>query len=319
VPRLERSLPKYALRQSPLFRLRSKRTLADVLGWSGTGNELDAFANRVDNYRLFTIEQDGNKTRDVQEPKAALQRIHRRIASLLLRIEVPDYLHSGLRGRSFVTNGMQHVNGMPAVKLDIRKFYPSTKWQHIYRCFLTQFECSADVSAVLASLSCVRTGENCHLPTGSAVSQIMAFYAHRRLFDSIDEIAQSRGGIFTLYVDDMVLSMPDASPADILKVGRLLEREGLEWHKDRFFPAGRPKRVTGTIAGRHRLEANKRLHFKYSNALSAMDCVSPMTGRASAARCALGLLQSIAQIDARHADRAHLMSQKLLPLTRQSV
>ena len=317
MPRLERSRhAKYALKQSPLFRLRSKRRLAELLGWSGTGNELDAFANRGDNYRRFAIEQDDDKSRDVQEPKAALRRIHRRLASLLLRIEVPDYLHSGLRGRSFVTNGMQHVNSMPAIKLDIRKFYPSTKWQHVYRCFLTQFECSADVAAVLASLTCVRTREELHLPTGSAVSQIMAFYAHRRLFDSIDEIAQARGGVFTLYVDDMVLSMPDASPADILKVGRLVASEGLHWHKDRFFPAGRPKRVTGTIAGRERLEANKHLHFKYSNALSDMDLVSPLTDRAHAARRAVGLLQSIAQIDARHAHRAQMMSQKLLPMAR---
>lgn len=314
MPRLEWSHPKYAFSQSPLFSLQSKRKLAELLCWSGTGNELDAFANRADNYRLFTIRETGKNPRDVQEPKAGLQRVHRRLASLLLRISTPDYLYSGLRGRSYVKNGARHANGMPAIKLDIQKFYASTKWAHVYRCFHEDFECAADVSAVLASILCVRDGKDSYLPTGSAASQIVAFYTHKPMFDAIEELALTRNGVFTLYVDDMVLSLPDASSVDIRRVGRLVTGQGLEWHKERFFAAGTPKRVTGTIAKNGRLEANKRQHFKYRNALLTMDSVASYPERASAARRAIGLIQSIAQIDARYAVPAQGMSEKLRSL-----
>ena len=315
MPRLDVGHEKYAAKQSPLFRLRSKRKLAELLGWSGTGNELDAFANRADNYRIFTIHEDGKKPREVQEPKEGLQRIHRRLASLLLRIAPPDYLHSGLRNRSFVTNGACHVNAMPAIKLDIKKFYPSTKWAHIFRCFREDFECAEDVAGVLASLTCVSTAQGKHLPTGSAASQILAYYVHRPMFDAINQIALERKGVFTLYVDDMVLSLPDASPADIRRIGRLITGQGLGWHKDRFFPAGTPKRITGTIASPDHLLANKRQHFKYLLTLEAMDEAEVGAEKASAASRGIGLLFSIAQVDPRYMTRARKMAQKLLPIS----
>jgi hypothetical protein len=200
---------------------------------------------------------------------------------------------------------------MPAIKLDIRKFYSSTKWGHVYRCFHQDFECAAGVSAVLASILCFRDGKDSYLPTGSAASQIVAFYTHKPMFDAIEKLALARNGIFTLYVDDMVLSLPDASPVDIRRVGRLVNGQGLAWHKERFFAAGVPKRVTGTIAKSGKLEANKRQHFKYRNALLTMDKVDTYSERVSAARRAVGLIQSIAQIDARYAVPARGMSEKL--------
>lgn len=314
MPPLNRSQSRYSLRQSPLFQLRSKKKLASLLHWSGTGNELDAFANRSDNYKFFVITDEGKSPRSVQEPKPGLQRIHRRLAQLLVRIGAPDYLHSGLRKRSFITNGLQHINGMPAIKLDIKKFYPSTKWAHVYRCFLEDFECSEDVAAVLSSIACVSSNGDRHLPTGSAASQILAFYVHKPMFDAIDAVARARHGVFTLYVDDMVLSLPDASPEDIFRIGRFVSSQGLSWHKHRFFRAGVPKRITGTIAKRTRLEADKRQHFKHMLALRALDVAASSESGPSAARRALGILQSIAQIDKRHELRARGMAKKLIPL-----
>jgi hypothetical protein len=315
--RLESLRAKYQLTASPLYRLMSRRKLAELLQWTGSAQELDRYAARSDNYRVFSIKSEGKKNRDVQEPKEALQRLHRRLAILLLRIEPPGYLHSGLRRRSFVTNAAPHVNSMPAIKLDVKKFYPSTTWAHVYRFFLRDLRCAPDVAGVLATLACFLAGESRHLPTGSSLSQILAFYAHKHMFDAIHQVAVARGGVMTVYVDDMVLSMPDASPADIRRLGRIVEKQGLEWHKDRFFPRGAAKRVTGTIAKADRLEADKKQHFKYHNALAAMSESPPRSaGRRAAARRSLGLLQSIAQVDSRQVHIAAGMAQKLIPMTR---
>ena len=121
----------------------------------------------------------------------------------------------------------------------------------------------------------------------------------------------------TVYVDDIVISMPDASSADIPRVGRIIEKQGLEWHKTRFFPKGMPKRVTGTIVKSDRLEADKKQHFKYRAALAALDQLPPGTSEhRKGARRAVGLLQSIVQVDPRHAKAAAGMTTRLMPWAR---
>jgi RNA-directed DNA polymerase len=316
VPRLESLRPKYPISRSPLFRLKSKRALAKLLKWDGTGNTLDAFARQTDNYQRFDICSEGKAPRAVQEPKATLHAIHRRIAKLLLRIELPDYLHSGRRGRSFVTNGLAHVNAMPAFKLDIRKFYPSTKWSHVYNCFANDFECAPDVAAVLASLATVEAGGERHLPTGSALSQILAYFTFRRLFDEIDAFARRRQGVFTLYVDDMVQSLPDASPVDIRRVGRMISRYGLCWHKQKFFGVRAAKHVTGTVVKRNHLGASNRHHHRFRLALDEVLAYPSLPQRALSARRAIGLLQMIAQVDPKHARTAALVSESLRRIMR---
>ncbi|MCZ2156518.1 MAG: reverse transcriptase family protein [Bryobacterales bacterium] len=315
--RIEPLTTKYGMSQSPLFRLGSRRT-AEFLHWCGTANDLDRFAERDDNYRVFTVCEVGKKPRLVQEPKEGLKRLYGRLANLLLRMDPPSYLHSGLKGRSFVTNGMQHVNDMPAIKLDVRRFYPSTGWGHVFRFFYHEMECARDVSGLIARISCFTDKNESFLPTGSCLSQILAFYCHKRMFDEIDAFVRARGGILTVYVDDIVASMPDASPADIRRIGRIVTKQGLSWHKDRFFPKGVPKRVTGTIAKTEHLEADKRQHFNYFAALETMSGadIAPKE-KGKAARRALGILQSIAQVDNRCVVMASGMAKKLIPITRQ--
>jgi hypothetical protein len=308
MPRLDTFREKYSLESSPLYGMRSRKKLAALLNWTQGAKDLDTFAADAKNYRVFSIARDGKPSREVQEPKERMQALHRRLASLLLRIRPPDYLQSGLRERSFVTNGARHANGMPAIKLDIKKFYPSTKWDHVYRFFNTSMKCAPDVAGLLASLACFGKDQR-HLPTGSCLSQILAFYSHKQMFDEIDRIAKARAGVFTLYVDDMVLSMPDASPADIRRIGRLVTRQGLKWHKESFYRKGAPKSVTGTIVKASRLQANKRQFYKLHAALAALraGCESPLK-RLAAARRARGLAQSIAQIDLRHVGRSRGLS-----------
>ena len=42
---------------------------------------------------------------DETVPHPQMVRVHRRLNSLLKRIEIPDYLNSGIKGRSHIKNG----------------------------------------------------------------------------------------------------------------------------------------------------------------------------------------------------------------------
>lgn len=55
MPRLDTKAPKYDFTHSPLYRLNSRKKLAELLHWSDSPRALDEFASREDNYKTFTI------------------------------------------------------------------------------------------------------------------------------------------------------------------------------------------------------------------------------------------------------------------------
>lgn len=241
----------YALNQSPLYRLNSKRKLGELLGVKFTD-----FAKLVElsNYHVF-VNKNG---RQIQHPIKELDPVHRRIAKLLARLDLPDYLHSR-KGRSYISNAAAHASDVPLIKTDISKFYPSTSFSSVFNLFRERFQCSPDVAWNLAQLCCYRAA---HLPTGSYLSGIIAFLAHQSMFDEIHELSRNAGCIMTCYVDDIVLSGHGATKALLYEVRGVMNRHGLsaKREKSKTFPADKPKIVTGVVITSNGLAVpNKRL------------------------------------------------------------
>src|ERR1035441_510174 len=103
-------MKRYPLNQSPLYKLHSRTKLAQHLGL--TIQELNQVASSQDSlYDRFskTIQKDGKtKERFIEHPKPRLRQIQKRLACLLDRIQPPDYIHSGFRGRSYISNALSH-------------------------------------------------------------------------------------------------------------------------------------------------------------------------------------------------------------------
>ena len=112
----------YPLEQSPLFRLQSKKKLAELLGLEL--RELVQLAAIKENYIKFTSVSSSGRPRDIQQPLPRLNRIHVRLFDLLRRIQPPAYLKSGVRGESQITNAAAHVNDSRGFKFDIKNFFP---------------------------------------------------------------------------------------------------------------------------------------------------------------------------------------------------
>ena len=92
------------LKGSALFRLTSPRRLAEMLLVPRATLERLVEAGD-DNY---LVRPDRKSGRIIEEPKPQLKLIHQRFARLLAQIETPDYLHSGVKGRSYITNANAH-------------------------------------------------------------------------------------------------------------------------------------------------------------------------------------------------------------------
>lgn len=228
----------YPLNQSPLYQLRSKKRLAELL--SVPLSSLVKLSKSDSNYKKFSIVKNG-KSRLVETPKPFLETIHKKLFGLLRRLEVPEYLHSGVKKRSHVSNAESHKGKNELAKIDIKAFYPETKRESIYQFFRQALSCSPDVSSILTDF-CTVDG---HIPTGSQISQVLAFHSNKGLFDEIDQLSNEYGITFTCYVDDLSFSGKKVPPSFLWEVKKLIVKYGYRYHKEHHYSESKVKVVTG--------------------------------------------------------------------------
>ena len=229
------------MERSPLFELRNKKRLAQNL-LNVELPFLERLANGKSNYNVFT-KVTGGKERRIELPCPKLQKIHFSLFTLLAHIDTPDYLHSGVVGRSHITNAMVHIGNVPLVNLDIKKFYPSVDGGRVYRFFVSVMGCSPDVAGLLARLCTY----NNHVPIGSCVSQILAFHSTKPLFDELHKLAVEAGVRESYFVDDLTWSGTNATGNFLWQAKKIVHRHGFKYHKGRSFAANQPRLVTGVM------------------------------------------------------------------------
>lgn len=228
---------RVSLRGSALFKLTSPARLAHILCIS-PGQLAYLVKNAEANYLVRTDRKTG---RLIEEPKALLKQVHARVAKLLQQIETPDYLHSGVRRRSYVTNASQHEAVEGAIKLDVKKFFPSARAAAVYGFFHDVMEFPSDVASRMTKLLTIGG----HLPTGGNASCILSFWAYKPMFDEIAALAEEKGCAFTLYVDDMTISGRFASRSMQRAARLIVGRYHLRAHKNKTFAPNQPRVVTG--------------------------------------------------------------------------
>ena len=236
----------YPLERSPLYGLSSKRKLAEILGIE------KAWLADLDNTGItsqYKIFKDKETLRFITEPIADLLIVHRRLLTLFTRMEPPTYLHSAIRKRSYKTNAEVHLgHGGNVLKIDISKFFPSVRYHCVHAFFLSTLKCSPDIAVILAKLCTVSTKKyrGVHLPTGSCISPILSFLANRRMFDSIANLCRSENCRFSLYVDDITISGPNATGHLLAKIAQIIFQAGYGYHKIKTYHHI-PAKVTGLI------------------------------------------------------------------------
>lgn len=308
--RLEKPKKQYPDHQSALFGLKGLGQLREALLWNASQGKLERVAGKPSSYKVW-INSEG---REVQEAIGELRKLHVRIATLLRRIEPPRYRHSGVRGRSYITNGAEHAIEKPSLKLDIQKYFPSTTFKFVYTLFRESLQCAEDVAVLLARICCFR---DTHLPTGGVHSEVVAFYAHKPLFDRLAQRAAERGGVFTVYIDDMMMTFDRASASDLRWVENETTRHGLILHprKSRVVRKREAKTITGVrILGRE-IRAPQRNHQKLHMHFQALELAN-QEGKETVARRLLGQIDQIAQIDERFHNKAKGNRARLSPLLR---
>ncbi|MBB5054431.1 hypothetical protein HNQ36_004433 [Afipia massiliensis] len=275
-----------------LFAIESPRDLARRLSTKSMqfseADLLGLSAGIIGNYKLFKI--DG---RPIQEPKRRLQAVHLRVHRLLSKVAVPEYLHSAVRGRSYISNAAAHARDEPVIKIDIKKFFASVPHAAILRFLRTSLRCRSDVAKLLANLL---TFEG-KIPTGSSASPILAYYAFKPMFDEISALATSLGLTFTCYVDDMTFSGRAATNSTLMQIRTIVARYGLKSHKVRKFSANDPKVITGVCVASEGDRIPNKLHRKIAADFKSLEVGDEGMQREKTLSSLLGRLQAAGRIN----------------------
>lgn len=213
----------YKLEQSPLYRCPSVHKLASLL--PASLKALEEMANKAETlYRDIEKKKKDGSPRYVADPNPALKAVQARLKNLLSRIEMPDFVYSPRKGRSYVDNAKRHVGQKHFRLLDIEDFFPSCTQKRVYWFFQTMLQCPPNVAALLAKLAC-RGGA---LPQGSPSSPILAYWAYCDAWNEIGCLSKKQGYEFSLYADDLTFSGLIVHEKDIWEIKKALVSRGLK-------------------------------------------------------------------------------------------
>lgn len=281
--------PTHPIDQSPLFKLRSRPKLARLLGISN--GELRALSKGAALYSEFDIpKKNGSGSRHVENPCRPLKLVQARLARRLCQIDPPAFLFCPVKKRCYVSNAAAHRRNRVVQCLDIKSFFPSVTHRRVYWFFHKILRCERDIAGLLAQLACYQG----HLPTGSPLSPIMAYFAYFDLWQRIATFCEERGYTFTVYIDDVTVSGPRVPKSDIWEIRRMIHAVGLRYHKEKTF-IDKAAEVTGVILQKGRLIAPFRQHKKMHEARKLLAAAADTERHALLGRVA-GIRGQIKQI-----------------------
>lgn len=243
----------YSIEKSPLYNLKNKRKLAEILGCSY--KFLDCFVYSRNNYKIWQqAKKNGKGTRPVENPCDSLKKLQRKLNKLLSRIATNDYLMSGKKHTSYISNAQYHMNNPYVLCFDLKSFFQKASRKYIFLAFLNEFKMSSDIAWLLTDLVSIPNEDNTdgYIPTGAPTSQNVIFWAYKKTFDKIFSLAKKMNLKFSLYVDDITFSSKYPISNKLQKtIVKLFSQVDLKINIDKteYFSKKDLKKVTGCIIG----------------------------------------------------------------------
>ncbi|RFZ78560.1 RNA-directed DNA polymerase [Lacrimispora amygdalina] len=258
---MENKWKKYDITQCAFYKCNSPKNLKRILQIKDEEYN-DIFS--IVKYHGFSIDKkDGIEKRNITAPDKRIKAIQGRILRLFQKVERPEWLISGEKGKCYIDNGKQHVFSNYFLTIDIKKFYDNCKREYVFRFFKDRMLMTGDLAGLCTDIVTYEGG----IPTGCPTSQLIAYYAYENMFKEIYEVATEYSCIFTVYVDDMTFSSEKAFDVNkmVNKVDCTLRKYGHKpkYKKVKYYSQGQYVPITGTIVtGKHEIKVPNQLQKK---------------------------------------------------------
>ena len=251
-------------RHCPLYGLQSKKQLAEILHI--TDKKL-LKGKTQDEINIYIATEP--KERLIEAPSWQIKNAQDTIKNLLMKCDIPFYVFSGVKGKSYYGNAAIHRECKYMYKTDISAFFPNISRDLVYNFFRFDLSTSSDVAKILTDICTVDISSTLetdavvrsfvakkkirkynHLCTGSPASPVLSYLVNRKMFDEMYQIAQNNNLFFSIYMDDVFFSSKKwiALPIreQILKV---LTKNGynIASRKVVYYSEKDNKKVTGVI------------------------------------------------------------------------
>ncbi len=182
-------------------------------------------------YRIRYKPKKNGKLREICNPNERLRTIQIVLNRYLRQFPLPDYMQTGLKGRSIKTNAEPHYNAPVLVTVDIQDFYPSISFPRVMAFLQKELSVPGEIALFFSRLITI---EN-RVPQGAITSPtlvaLIAYKNGRGVASDLHYLAERFKGQFTMYGDDACISGPIGSKDHLLKCAKeLIERHGFKWH-----------------------------------------------------------------------------------------
>ncbi len=211
-----------------------------------------------------------------------VKKLHKRLIKLF-KIENSNYLKSGVKKESHLTNVKHHQGSNFYLTIDIKKFYPSITKSKIKNQLIVTYSQSSKVAEFISNLVTVSQEQSFGkraLVTGSPASQYFAYVINKRMFDEINKVAKEENIKFSLYVDDMTFSSKTIiSHRFHTKIYSILTKYGYSTHtngkkKNYRGKIGNKTKITGVQLTKYGLRLLDKHKIKIRNLIQNSGCIN---------------------------------------------
>lgn len=192
-------------------------------------------------------------TRPIAKPNKELKKWLKQMNKLLNKQfpDWPEFMHGGIKKRSYVTYARPHVGKQCVITVDIKSCFDTITEQEVLAAIKQHLGLTDDVSDSLAARLCFRG----KIPQGFPTSNFVCNLYLLNTLTALDESFKRQRLAFGNYVDDLVVSGIIADPSSVVnEVAVALSRAKLKTNKVKVEVM--PKHVRQTVCG---LLVNKRL------------------------------------------------------------
>lgn len=207
----------------------------------------------------------------LEKPSEELKKIQKRLLYKLYQLDFPQYIFSGIKGRSSFNNALFHINSKYMLKLDMSKFFPNTHRNNVYNFFKYKLQMSSDVASLCTDIVTVNyenpkviveskvneflklknIKNTNHLPSGTPTSQILSYLANIDMFNIIIKYVTSHNLVCSIYVDDITISSAyrDITKNEEMQLKNIIQKCGHKISKNKTIRYGKTeyKKVTGFV------------------------------------------------------------------------